>query len=38
MSRAEEHRWYGDVIPWTAEQLENYFRDMGLSQENLAEG
>jgi len=24
MTRAEEHGWYGDVIPWTKEQLEQY--------------
>jgi hypothetical protein len=24
MSRAEVHRWYGDVTPWTEEQLDHY--------------
>ena len=28
---AVEHRWYGDVAPWSEEQLEQYCRDMGFS-------
>jgi hypothetical protein len=31
MGRAVEHRWYGDVAPWSEEQLEQYCRDMGFS-------
>ena len=31
MGRAAEHRWYGDVAPWSEEQLEQYCRDMGFS-------
>ena len=27
MGRAVEHRWYGDVAPWSEEQLEQYCRD-----------
>ena len=31
MGRAVEHRWYGDVAPWSEEQLEQYCRDVGFS-------
>jgi hypothetical protein len=24
MSRAEEHHWYGEIVPWTKEQLDDY--------------
>ena len=29
MGSAKERRWYGDVTPWSDEQLEQYCRDMG---------
>jgi hypothetical protein len=29
MSRAEEHHWYGEIAPWTKEQLDDYHRHHG---------
>jgi hypothetical protein len=29
MSRAEEHHWYGEIAPWTKEQLDDYHRHRG---------
>jgi hypothetical protein len=29
MSRAEENQWYGETVPWTEKQLEDYYRFHG---------
>jgi hypothetical protein len=29
VSRAEEHHWYGEIAPWTKEQLDDYYHRHG---------
>jgi hypothetical protein len=33
----KEHPWYGEVVPWSEEQLEQYCRDMGFPQQTSKE-
>lgn len=37
MGTAKERRWYGEVVPWSEEQLEQYCRDMGFPQQMTKE-
>ena len=37
MGTAKERRWYGEVVPWSEEQLKQYCRDMGFPQQTSKE-
>jgi hypothetical protein len=37
MSNAEERRWYGEIAPWTEEQLAQYCRDMGFPKADTSD-
>jgi hypothetical protein len=42
MSRADEHRWYGEEVdPWTEDQLEDFYRRHGfrlMQQTDISDG
>ena len=41
MSRANEHHWYSEAVPWTEKQLENYYRNHGfglMQQGDIVDG